>query len=148
MKMQDKMIVLTSDHAGVLLKNAVAEHLKKRGFSVIVLGPSSEEDKVDYPDMAKAAALKIKEGEASRGVFICGSGIGISIAANRHPFIRAALVYEEKGAEMARRHNDANVLCLGERMIDEKTALSCVDTFLNTPFEGGRHACRVAKLGE
>ena len=146
--MQDKNIVMTSDHAGVELKKKIASYLEKQGYQVLVLGPLSGEDKVDYPDMAKEGALKIKEGVASRGIFICGSGIGISIASNRFPFIRAALVYEKTGAEMCRRHNDANVLCLGERMTDEETALICVDTFLNTPFEGGRHACRVAKLGE
>lgn len=146
--MQDKNIVMTSDHAGATLKQTIAKELEKQGYNVLVLGPVKEEDKADYPDMAKEGALKIKDGTASRGIFICGSGIGISIAANRFPFIRAALVYEKTGAEMCRRHNDANVLCLGERMTDEETALMCVHTFLNTPFEGGRHACRVAKLGE
>lgn len=147
--MQDKKIVLTSDHAGALLKNVLNEYLTDKGeYELIVLGPTDDKDSVDYPDMAKMGVEAMQNDIATRGIFICGSGIGMSIAANRYPFIRAALVYQELGAEMARRHNDANVLCLGGRMTDDETAKACVDLFLTTPFEGGRHQCRVEKLGE
>jgi len=115
------------------------------GYSVLDLGADSL-DSVDYPDFGYALAGAMKEGKAKRGVLICGSGIGISIAANRHPEIRAALVHDALGARMSRLHNDANVICFGGRMIGPDTARDCLNVFLNTEFEGGRHKRRVDKL--
>ena len=144
--MQVKNIVLTSDHAGAVLKQQIAQELAA-DYQVTVLGATSEDDKQDYPKMAKQAALLLKEPNTV-GIFICGSGIGVSIQANRYPFIRAALVSTVEAAKLARQHNDANVLCLGARLIDFDTALACVRTFLSTDFEGGRHINRVQQLGE
>ena len=144
--MQVKNIVLTSDHAGAVLKNKIAQVLSS-SYAVTILGAQDENDKQDYPKMAKQAALELKKPKTI-GIFICGSGIGMSIQANRYPFIRAALVYTTEGARLARQHNDANVLCLGARMTDEATALACVRTFLSTEFEGGRHIARVEQLKE
>ena len=123
------------------------EALAERGFEVLDLGAHSR-DSVDYPDFAYAMAAAIREGKVKRGVLICGTGIGISIAANRHPEVRAALVHESLGARLTRRHNDANVLCLGGRMVGIEIAKDCLDAFLNTEFEGDRHARRVAKLSD
>jgi len=139
-------IAIASDHAGFDLKAVLARLLEGQGYKVLDLGPL-EQEKVDYPDSANALAEKIRNGEAARGVLICGSGIGISIAANRHPWIRAALCHDGLSARLARQHNDANVLVLGARLIGVEVALDCLDLFLKTPFDGGRHAPRVAKLG-
>ena len=143
--MSQETIVMASDHAGYVLKDALKEDLKTKGFDVLDLGSDGSES-VDYPDFGYALANAIKEGKASRGVLICGSGIGISISANRHPEIRAALVHDALGARMSRQHNDANVICMGERMIGIETAKDCLSVFLDTPFEGGRHQRRVDKL--
>ena len=144
--MQVKNIVLTSDHAGAVLKQQIAKELATN-YQVTVLGATSEDDKQDYPKMAKQAAQAVKKPDTV-GIFICGSGIGMSIQANRYPFIRAALVYTEEAAKLARQHNDANVLCLGARLTDKNTAMACVRAFLSTDFEGGRHIPRVQQLGE
>ncbi|WP_439814384.1 ribose 5-phosphate isomerase B [Zavarzinia sp. CC-PAN008] len=138
-------IALASDHAGVALKDALRQDLEARGFSVLDLGTNSAES-VDYPDFAHALAAAIGDGRVARGIAICGTGIGMSIAANRHDGVRAALVHDRATAELCRQHNDANVLVLGARNTEEAMARACLDAFLETPFEGGRHARRVAKL--
>ncbi len=142
--MKDKLAI-ASDHAGYNLKQAI-----KARFSDIEwvdLGTDSEES-VDYPDFGQALGKAIADDQAERGIVVCGSGIGISIAANRYPAVRAALCTSPEMAKLARQHNDANVLALGERVIDEATALACVEAFLTTEFEGGRHQGRVSKLGK
>lgn len=143
---QEKAIAVASDHAGFHLKEALAEYLRNSGYDVVDLGAYSD-DRVDYPDYGYAMAEAIEKGDAPRGVLVCGSGIGISIAANRNPNVRAALCCSEEMAELARLHNDANVISFGERLIDKDLAIKCLDIFLNTEFEGGRHEQRVKKLG-
>lgn len=140
-------IAIASDHGGYELKTVLKEDLIERGITVVDLGtdgPSS----VDYPDYAAAVAKVLREGRAEAGILVCGTGIGISIAANRFPEIRAALVHDAFTARMARQHNDANVLCLGGRTIGIEVAKDCLGVFLDTEFEGGRHARRVAKLSD
>lgn len=139
-------IAVAADHAGFALKSALLAHLRDSGWQVIDLGTDSA-GSVDYPDFGYALAVALGEGRATRGLAICGSGIGISIAANRFPGIRAALCHDIESAELARRHNDANVLALGARRLDRETAVAILETFLATGFEGGRHARRVDKLG-
>jgi ribose 5-phosphate isomerase B len=143
--MSSKVIAIASDHAGFELKNKLKEELISQGFEVLDLG-TNDSKSVDYPDFGYAMATAIKRNEASRGVLVCGSGIGISIAANRHNNIRAALIHDALGAKMARLHNDSNVIVFGGRVIGMDVALDCLHTFLNTNFEGGRHANRVEKL--
>jgi ribose 5-phosphate isomerase B len=143
--MTSPVIVIGSDHAGVTLKQAVVAHLKSRQENIVDIG-TDDTASVDYPDFGYAVAKEIALGRAAYGIVICGSGIGISIAANRHKDIRAALCVNATMAGLARQHNDANVLALGERLIDAKTAIDCVDRFLDTAFEGGRHQKRVEKL--
>ena len=140
-----EVISIASDHAGLGLKNKLKQELINLGFEVLDLG-TNDSKSVDYPDFGYAMATAIKDSKASRGVLVCGSGIGISIAANRHNNIRAALIHDSLGAKMARLHNDANVIVFGGRMIGMDVALDCLQTFLNTDFEGGRHALRVGKL--
>jgi ribose 5-phosphate isomerase B len=140
------IIAIAADHAGFALKSAIAAYLRRKGFEVLDLGTDSAE-RVDYPDYGVKLAEAVAKGKAKRGIGICGSGIGISIALNRNPVIRAALCHDANTATLARQHNDANVLALGARIISEDTALKCVDAFLSTDFEGGRHAARVEKLG-
>jgi ribose 5-phosphate isomerase B len=140
------IIAIAADHAGFALKSAVAAYLRAKGYEVLDLGTNSE-DRVDYPDYGVKLAEAVAKGKAKRGIGICGSGIGVSIALNRNPMIRAALCHDVNTATLARQHNDANVLALGARIISEDVALKCVDAFLNTDFEGGRHAARVEKLG-
>ncbi|WP_448203457.1 ribose 5-phosphate isomerase B [Azospirillum sp. sgz302134] len=145
--MSARIIAIASDHAGYELKAQVASWLKANGFEPLDLGCNGPES-VDYPDFAAAVAAAIGDGRAERGVLICGSGIGISIAANRHPGIRAALVHDVTTARLAREHNDANVVALGARIIGPEIAKDCVDVFLKTGFEGGeRHSRRIAKMG-
>ena len=139
-------IALASDHAGVALRRDLREHLEACGHPVLDLGTEGPES-VDYPDFAERMAAAILDGRAARGVLICGTGIGISIAANRHRGIRAALCHDATTSRLARRHNDANVLALGARVIGAEVARDCVDAFVGTAFDGGRHAARVAKLG-
>ncbi|MDT7934248.1 MAG: ribose 5-phosphate isomerase B [Sphingomonadaceae bacterium] len=140
------VIAIASDHAGFALKTHLAEQIRGLGHKLVDLGPFSEAS-VDYPEFANALAAALKDGRAELGVLICGSGIGISIAANRHPHIRAALCSDSTSARLSRAHNDANVLALGARLIGLEVARDCLHAFLATPFEGGRHAGRVAKLG-
>ncbi len=141
-------IAIASDHGGFELKNELKQDLMENGYTVLDLGPDSLES-VDYPDFGYALAGAIKEGKAKRGVLVCGSGIGISIAANRDSEIRAALVHDALGARLARQHNDANVVCFGGRTIGPEVARDCLKVFLETDFEdGGRHSRRVDKLSD
>ena len=140
-----KKIVVGCDHAALQLKNAVIRHLEERGCEVTDVGTYTEVT-CAYPDSGSAAAKKVADGDADAGIVICGTGIGISISANKVKGIRCALCGDLFSAEMTRRHNDANMLAMGARVIDEKLALQIVDTFLDTPFEGGRHERRVRKM--
>jgi ribose 5-phosphate isomerase B len=139
-------VAIAADHGGFDLKEILVPVLQTAGIAVLDLGTTNREA-VDYPDIAEALTAALAAGQAQRGILICGTGIGISIAANRHPGIRAALCHDALTARLARQHNDANVLVLGGRVIGVETAKDCLMTFLDTPFEGGRHARRVAKLG-
>ncbi len=141
------IVAIASDHAGVELKEHLVDILRNIGFVALDLGTNTK-DSVDYPDYANSLAASIKSGHAKQGILICGSGIGISIAANRHPHIRAALCFNEEMAKLARQHNDANVLVLGARFIEKDNAANIVKTFFTTSFEGGRHALRVEKLNK
>lgn len=138
-------VAIAADHAGFDLKEVLKGELSAQGFDVLDLGTTGR-DSVDYPDFAAALAGALADGRAGRGVLVCGTGIGISIAANRHPGVRAALCHDTSSARLARAHNDANVLALGARLIGSEVAKDCLQVFLNTKFEGGRHAKRVAKL--
>lgn len=139
-------IAIASDHAGFELKAILKQELEKLGFLPVDLGTDGP-GSVDYPDFGNKLAAVLKTGEASRGVLVCGSGIGISMAANRHPHIRAALCHDALSARLSRQHNDANVLCLGARLVGVDVARDCLAVFLGTDFDGGRHQNRVAKLG-
>ena len=138
-------IAIASDHAAVSLKAALADWLRADGFEVIDLGPDDGAS-VDYPDYGYKLADCVADGDADRGVALCGSGIGISIAVNRHPGVRCALVSEPLSSRLAREHNDANILAMGARLVGEDMAKACLTAFLSTPFLGGRHERRVAKL--
>ncbi|RMD64912.1 MAG: ribose 5-phosphate isomerase B [Alphaproteobacteria bacterium] len=144
--MSEKPIAIASDHAGYEMKAMLAEMLRSDGWEVLDLGTDGPQS-VDYPDFGMAMAETIAAGRAERGILVCGTGIGISIAANRNPKVRAAVCHDVTSARLARAHNDANVLALGARLIGAEVARDCVAAFLTTPFEGGRHAARVAKLG-
>ncbi len=139
------MIVIASDHAGVELKARLVAAARAAGREIADLGPT-DTSSVDYPDFAHRVAAAVAAGEAERGVLICGTGIGMSITANRHPGVRAALCHDAFTAEMARRHNDANVLCLGARVTGAGVAEQVLTVFLATGFEGGRHQRRVARI--
>ena len=143
--MTGKSIAIASDHAGYDLKTILAEELGSLGYEVVDLGTDGR-DSVDYPDFAKALIKAVIDGRADCGVLVCGTGIGISIAANRHPGIRAAVCHNETTARLARAHNDANVLALGARIVGIEVAKDCLKAFLTTEFAGGRHVGRVAKL--
>lgn len=145
--MSDRTIALAADHAGYALKQVLADELAAQGYEVLDLGTHST-DSVDYPDFGRALGEAVAAGRARRGLVVCGSGIGISIAANRNPAVRAALCHDETSARLARLHNDANVLALGARLIGEEVAKACLKVFLETEFEGGRHQRRVAKLSD
>ena len=143
--MTDETIVVAADHAGFDLKEVIKAELEALGFAIDDLGTHDTES-VDYPDFADALAGAVLNGGARRGVLLCGTGIGASIAANRHRGVRAALCHDAESARMGRLHNDANVLVLGGRVTADETARECLRVFLDTPFEGGRHTPRVAKL--
>jgi ribose 5-phosphate isomerase B len=138
-------IAIASDHAGFELKESLKAELEARGFAPLDLGTASR-DSVDYPDFADRLAGAIKEGRAKRGVLVCGTGIGIAMAANRHRHLRAAVCHDVSSARLSRLHNDANVLALGARLIGVETAKDCLNAFLTTAYEGGRHDRRVAKM--
>ncbi|MDI1287746.1 MAG: ribose 5-phosphate isomerase B [Reyranella sp.] len=140
-------IAVASDHAGFDLKELLKRDLQQAGYDVLDLGTNSTAS-VDYPDFGKAMADAIASGQVARGVLVCGTGIGISIAANRNPKVRAALVHDETSARLSREHNDANVVAFGQRLIGTETARAALKVFLNTEFAGGRHAGRVAKLSK
>lgn len=139
-------VAIANDHAGVALKSLLIQTVNALGFTPLDLGTNSS-DSVDYPDYGKLVAEAVAHKRAQFGIAICGSGIGISIAANRVPGIRAALVSTGLAAELSRQHNDANIICLGARLIGDAEAKECVKRFLTTAFEGGRHLKRVEKLG-
>lgn len=143
--MSNDTIAIACDHGAFALKEHLVAFLEEQGLNILDLGVKNTES-VDYPDYGYAMAHAIKDGKATRGILLCGSGIGISIAANRFPEIRAALVHDVTGARLCREHNDANVICFGGRMIGQDLAEECVNTFLGTDFEGGRHQRRVDKL--
>ena len=138
-------IYIATDHAGLDLKDYTVELLKEKGHEVIDFGPFSK-DRVDYPDYAIKVCEAVLADKTSQGILICGSGIGMSMAANRHSGIRAALCHEAYTATVARGHNDANVLCFGERIIGKGVAESILDAWCAGNFEGGRHTGRVAKI--
>lgn len=138
-------VAVGSDHAGFALKEELAKHLVGRGLEVVDVGTHST-DRVDYPDFGEAVGRAVVTGRAQLGVAVCGSGIGICMAANKVPGVRAATVHDATSARLSREHNDANVICLGERLTGPQVALDAVDAWLGAEFEGGRHAGRVAKL--
>lgn len=138
-------IAIGADHAGVQLKAVIADHLRGAGHDVLDLG-TSDRARVDYPDYGAAVGRAVVAGEAGLGIAVCGSGIGIAIAANKVPGVRAATVHDVTSARLSRQHNDANVCCLGERSTGHQVALDAVDAFVASAFEGGRHADRVAKI--
>jgi ribose 5-phosphate isomerase B len=140
-------IAVASDHAGFDLKEILKRDLQEAGLEVLDLGTNSTQS-VDYPDFGIAMADAVASGKAERGVLICGTGIGISMAANRNPKVRAALVHDVTSARLSRLHNDANVVAFGQRLIGTETAREALKVFLDTEFEGGRHANRVAKLSK
>ena len=139
------MLVIGSDHGGYELKNHIIKLLKEKGIEFKDCGCYSE-DSVDYPDIAKAVCTEITEGRAERGILICGTGIGISIAANKIKGIRAALCSDVYSAKMCRQHNNANVLCMGGRVIGRELACMITETFLEEEFQGGRHQNRINKI--
>ena len=138
-------IAVGSDHAGYLLKTKVLQYLTDIGVEFTDMGCYSEES-VDYPDYALKVAKSVASGEYDKGIFVCGTGIGISIAANKVKGIRCALCYNANTAELTRKHNDANIVAFGGRVIEEETMKQIVHAFLNTDFEGGRHQRRVDKI--
>ena len=143
--MADLVVALAADHAGFELKQHLAEVLRQTGGKVLDLGTDSSES-VDYPEFARRMAECLKNGDAPLGVVICGTGIGISMAANRHPWVRAAPCGDVSAARLARAHNDANVLGLGARLTGPQTAEDILEAFLATGFEGGRHVRRIEKM--
>jgi len=143
--MAKETIGIGCDHAGLELKQQLQKELAQRGLTLRDFGTSSSAS-CDYPDFAHALAAAIAAGEVQRGLLVCGTGVGMSIAANRHRAVRAVVCSEPLSARMGRQHNDANVLCLGARVIGAGTALEIVEAFLGSEFEGGRHAGRVAKI--
>lgn len=138
-------VAVAADHGGFDLKCALLPELQALGFTILDLGTDNRES-VDYPDFAEAVAHAVEEGRARWGLLACGTGIGMSMAANRYRSVRAALVHDGLTARLARQHNDANVLVLGGRILGPELAKECLKVFFSTPFEGGRHARRVAKF--
>jgi len=140
-------IAIGSDHAGFLVKETIRKHLQASGYAVDDQGTNSEES-VDYPDYGKAVGQRVASKQSDLGIAVCGSGIGISIAANKVPGIRAALAHDVITARLAREHNDANVLALGGRIVSPEAALEMVQTFLTTAYLGGRHQRRIDKISQ
>ena len=140
-----KKIFISSDHAGFKLKEEIKSHLSKKKISFQDMGPFND-DRVDYPDYAHKVARKVKTNKSNVGILVCGSGMGMNIAANRHRNIRAAQCFNLKSTKLSRLHNDANIITLGSRLLSKKLALTCVIAFLNTKFEGGRHLKRIKKI--
>ena len=144
-KKKIKRVLLASDHAGFKLKVKIRNFLIKKGNMVLDLGTKNT-DSVDYPDYAHLLSKKMKNNKNQFGILICGSGIGMVMTANKHKNIRAALCYNKKSTKLSRQHNNANVMTIGSRLITKNTALMCVNTFLKTKFDGGRHLKRIKKI--
>ena len=142
--MKIKRVFLASDHAGFVLKKKISNFLARKGIKILDLGTKNKTS-VDYPDFAHLLAKKMKRNN-NLGILVCGSGIGMSMAANRHKNIRAALCNNIKSAKLSRKHNNANVITLGSRLTKKEVALKCVNVFLKTPFDGGRHLRRIKKI--
>jgi ribose 5-phosphate isomerase B len=140
-----KKIFISSDHAGFKLKEEIKSHLSKKKISFKDMGPYND-DRVDYPDYAHKVARKVMTNKSNVGILVCGSGMGMNIAANKHKNIRAAQCFNLKSTKLSRLHNDANIITLGSRLLTKKNALSFVGVFLNTKFEGGRHSKRIRKI--
>ena len=140
-----KKIFIASDHAGYKLKESIKIYLGKKKIKYNDLGPE-DDGRVDYPDYAHKVAKKVKTNKDNVGILVCGSGMGMNIAANRHKNIRAAQCFNLKSTKLSRLHNDANIITLGSRLLTKNNALKCVSTFLNTKFEGGRHTKRIKKI--
>ena len=140
-----KKIFISSDHAGFKLKEAIKKYLSNKKLTFQDLGPNNN-TRVDYPDFAHKVAKRVKTNKDNIGILVCGSGMGMNIAANRHKNIRAAQCFNLKSTKLSRLHNNANIITLGSRLLTKKNALSCVSIFLNTKFEGGRHSKRIKKI--
>ena len=140
-----RKIFVSSDHAGFKLKEEIKLKLLKKKISFVDMGPQND-DRVDYPDFAHKVAKRVKTNKNNVGILVCGSGMGMNIAANRHKNIRAAQCFNLKSTKLSRLHNDANIITLGSRLLSKKLALNCVITFLNTKFKGGRHLKRIKKI--
>ena len=140
-------IVVASDHRGFQVKARILNQIAELGHEIVDLGPVTN-DIVDYPDFGAKASKLVSEGQADRAILICGSGIGMSIVANKFPGVRAALCHDELTAEMSRRHNDANVLCLSADLLGERLTFRMIEIWLETEFEGGRHARRIGKIAD
>ena len=140
-----KKIFISSDHAGYKLKEEIKSLLSKKKISFLDIGPHND-NRVDYPDFAHKVARRVKANKINSGILVCGSGMGMNIAANRHKNIRAAQCFNLKSTKLSRLHNDANIITLGSRLLSKKLALSCIIAFLNTKFEGGRHLKRIKKI--
>ena len=143
--MDDKRIIIGSDHAAFKMKELISSFLEDRGMIVEDVGPDSESS-VDYPDFGKQVAAAVSSGKFTRGILMCGTGLGMSMVANRFPHVRAALCGDLFAARMSREHNDANILVMGARVIGDVLAMEVVKTWLETPFEGGRHGLRLEKF--
>ena len=140
-----RKIFISSDHAGYKLKEEIKSYLSKKKFLFQDMGPYSNA-RVDYPDYAHKVAKRVKTNKKNVGILVCGSGIGMNVAANRHKNIRAAQCFNLKSTKLSRLHNDANIITLGSRLLSKKLALNCISAFLNTKFEGGRHLKRIKKI--
>ena len=140
-----KKVCIASDHAGFKLKESIKDFLISRNISIIDIGPMNE-NSVDYPDYAKRLSNRVKSKKSDIGILVCGSGIGMSISANKTKGIRAAVCYNSKSTRLSRQHNDANIIAIGSRLTKKRTALQLVTIFLKTKFEGGRHLRRVKKI--
>jgi ribose 5-phosphate isomerase B len=145
MALNNKVIAIGADHAGFEYKNLVKNKLEAEGYKILDMGTNSK-DSVDYPDFIHPVAKSIENKEAYLGIILCGSGNGVAMTANKHQGIRAAIAWNNDIASLARQHNDANILAIPARFVSEELALSMVDVFLNTTFEGGRHQRRVDKI--
>ena len=140
-----KKFFIASDHAGFDLKEQIKKKFSKK-ITIIDLGTTNSKNSVNYPSFAHQLCKKVSMNQKNMGILVCGSGMGMSMAANRHKKIRAALCYSVKNTKLSRLHNNSNIITLGSRLIKKDTAFKCIDTFLNTPFEGGRHLKRVKKI--
>ena len=140
-----KKIFISSDHAGYMLKEQIKKKFKKK-YKFQDLGTDNSKKSVNYPDYAHKLCRKVSNDSKNMGILVCGSGMGMSMAANRHKKIRAAVCYSVKNTKLSRLHNNANIITLGARLINKNTAFKCIQTFINTKFEGGRHTKRVKKI--